>query len=142
MGPGVVGTDTTLGTTSVEMAAVLAAVERLGGVPVPIVRASSADARERHRGISHHTRSALALVAIGLDVPVPPELAEQAGDLGHHRALVIEPTDVVAALDAARLTVTTMGRGPADDPGFFRAAGAAATRGVDLLARPDTVAPA
>jgi hypothetical protein len=69
-------------------------------------------------------------------------LAEQAGELGHHRALVIGPTDVVAALDAARLTVTTMGRGPADDPGFFRAAGAAATRGVDLLARPDTVAPA
>lgn len=142
MGPGVVGTDTTLGTTSVEVAAILSAVERLGGVPVPIVRASSADARPRHRGISHHTRSALALVAAELAVPVPPELADLAAELHPHRAVVVEPPDVADALRAAGLAVTTMGRGPDDDPGFFRAVGAAALRAVELVPRPDTVAPA
>jgi hypothetical protein len=141
MGPGVVGTDTTLGTTSVEVAAVMAAAERLGGSPVPIVRASSGDMRDRHRGISHHTRSAMALLATPVDVPVPVELADDAASLAPHRAVVVDPGDVVAALDAAGLHVTTMGRGPSEDPVFFRAVGAAATHAVGLMAHPGTVAP-
>ncbi|MEZ5381240.1 MAG: DUF3866 family protein [Microthrixaceae bacterium] len=50
MGPGVVGTGTALGTTSVEVAQLLDLTRRLDGVPVLAVRASDGDGRERHRG--------------------------------------------------------------------------------------------
>ena len=38
--------------------------------------------------------------------------------------------DVIDLLDAAGLRVTTMGRGPVDDPLFFRTVAAAAQRAV------------
>jgi hypothetical protein len=91
-----------------------------------IARTSSADGRERHRGISHHTRTALALVPAAVDVALPPELAEAADTLAPHRVHVIDPGDVATLLAAAELQVTTMGRGPHDDPLFFRSVAAAA----------------
>src|SRR5690606_17071476 len=71
MGPGVVGTGTTLGTTGVEVAGIVDTATALGAEPLVCVRASSADARDRHRGISHHTATALALARSGAVVPVP-----------------------------------------------------------------------
>ena len=141
MGPGVVGTDTTLGTTSIEVAAILSTAERLGASPVAMLRASSGDLRPRHQGISHHSRSALALVGTPLEIPVPPELLADAAALAPHVPVVVEPPDVAEALTRHGLTVTTMGRGPGQDGLFFRSAGAAAARSVDLLSSRDTVAP-
>jgi hypothetical protein len=115
MGPGVVGTGSTLGTTAVEAAAVLDAAATLGGCPILCVRASDGDPRERHRGTSHHTRTVLELVRSPVDAPRPGP-----GD-----------PDAPAILAALGLHVTTMGRGPAEDPLFFdtcAAAGAAAAR--------------
>jgi hypothetical protein len=130
MGPGVVGTGRALGTTAVEVAAIASAVERLGGRPIVIARASGADPRPRHQGISHHTRTALALTPVPVEVPLPPELAHEAGSLAPHTVCVVDPGDVGALLDAASLRVTTMGRGPVDDPLFFRTVAAAAQRAV------------
>ena len=64
-GPGVVGTGTPLGTTAVEVAAVLdaAARPRRPGRRCAC-RASSADARPRHQGVSHHSRTVLGLAAV------------------------------------------------------------------------------
>lgn len=62
MGPGVVGTDTKLGTTALEAAACLDHVAALGGTPVFAVRTSSGDPRARHRGVSHHAATVLDLV--------------------------------------------------------------------------------
>ncbi|MCB1000071.1 MAG: DUF3866 family protein [Acidimicrobiales bacterium] len=126
MGPGVVGTGRALGTTAVETASIATAAARLGLRPVMIARASSADARARHRGVSHHTRTALALTPVAVDVALPPELAAEAASLAPHRVHLVEPGDVAAVLAAADLTVTTMGRGPLDDPLFFRTVAAAA----------------
>lgn len=128
MGPGVVGTGRALGTTAVETAAIATAAAQLGGRPIVIARASSADRRPRHQGISHHTRTALALTPVPVEVPLPPELADQATSLAPHHVTVDDPGDVAALLDAAGLQVTTMGRGPADDPLFFRTVAAAARR--------------
>lgn len=122
MGPGVVGTDRTLGTTSVEAAAVLDAAAALGGRPICCVRASGADARERHRGVSHHVETILVLTRS------PVEVATVAGApvvSDRHRVHVLDPGDVIAALSARGLRVTSMGRGPEDDPLFYDAAGAA-----------------
>lgn len=117
MGPGVVGTGSALGTTAVEAAAVLDAAGALGGRPVLCPRVSDADGRERHRGTSHHTATVLDLVRSAVDVPQADPLDPDAG----------------AVLDALGIRVTTMGRGPAEDPAFFAACAATAAHAARLL---------
>lgn len=122
MGPGITGTASTLGTTGLEVASIVDQVHALGGRPLVALRVSSGDERDRHRGISHHSRTVLSLCATPVDVPVA------AADLvvpPPHRALVIDPGDVASLLADEGLRITTMGRGPDEDPAFFAAAGAA-----------------
>ncbi|MGH9211756.1 MAG: DUF3866 family protein [Acidimicrobiales bacterium] len=128
MGPGVVGTGSALGTTAVEVAAVVDVVDALGGQPAICVRASDADPRERHHGISHHTETILQLARTRPAVPLPAALAADVPG-----AVVVEPPDVAAVLDDMALRLTSMGRGPRDDPAFFAAAGAAGAWAAALL---------
>jgi uncharacterized protein DUF3866 len=104
IGPGIVGTGTRLGHGGTAAAAAANAALALGGRPVVAARVSEVDPRERHRGVSHHTRSLLDLclgeVAVGED----GEGWEEA---------------------CTGLTLSHMGRGPAEDPAFFAAAFAA-----------------
>lgn len=130
MGPGVVGTGSPLGTTAVEQAAVLDAAARLGGRPVAALRMSSADERVRHQGVSHHSTTALELTASRVTV-ASPEAGAYESD--RHDVRVVDPPDVAALLADAGLRVTTMGRGPADDPLFFAAAAAAGALAAALL---------
>ena len=127
MGPGVVGTGSALGTTAVEVAAVLDTVDALGGLGALCVRASEADGRDRHRGISHHVHTVLGLVRSHPIVPVPPALLSEARSLGDGATVeVVDGPGVGPLLDGMGLRITSMGRGPADDPLFYAAAGAAA----------------
>src|SRR3989442_13229835 len=70
-GPGNTGTGTTWGATDVESAMAMNAAGILGGRPVAALRAGLADARERHRVLSHPTVTARGRVAL-----VPVHLAE------------------------------------------------------------------
>jgi hypothetical protein len=106
LGPGIVGTGSRLGHGALALADAANAATALGGRPVLAVRTSDADPRERHRGVSHHARAVLEL-ALG-EVAVP---ADEDG-AGWEEA-------------CAGLPLSHMGRGPADDPAFFRAAYAA-----------------
>lgn len=128
MGPGVVGTASSLGTTALEVAPVIDAAAALGGRAALCSRASEADARPRHRGISHHVATALRLVRSPVVLPLPPSLAGQVDG-----ATVVTPPDVAKVLRGLDLDITTMGRGPADDPAFFAAAGAAGAWAADAL---------
>lgn len=119
IGPGVVGTGTRLGHTGLDVVTTADAAASLGGTPILAVRFSEADERERHQGPSHHTMTAVELAARQLVVPTPDEL---------------DVPDVAALLDDAGLTVTTMGRGPDDDPAFFAWTGAAGVVAADLIA--------
>lgn len=122
MGPGVVGTGSALGTTAVEAAAVLDAAAALGGRPICCVRASAADPRPRHRGASHHVATVLDLTRS------PVEVATVAGaeiDSPRHRVVVVDGPDVPSLLAERGIEVRSMGRGPAEDPLFYAAAGAA-----------------
>jgi len=131
MGPGVVGTGTTLGNTGLEAASILDMAERLGASPVLAVRASSGDQRERHAGISHHSETISRLCRCEPWVaPVPVEASALSGV----RVRRVEIPDTARILDDLGLTITTMGRSPAQDELFFQAAGAAAAVAVDLLA--------
>jgi hypothetical protein len=143
MGPGVVGTGRPLGTTSVEVAAVIDAAAALDARPIVAVRASDADARDRHRGLSHHTTTALRLAAVSADVPVPEgtEFDHVADSVpAPHRVVRVPVPDVAGLFAAHELHITTMGRGPDADPLFFACAAAAAVDAVSVRRRGDTVA--
>jgi hypothetical protein len=128
MGPGVVGTASVLGTTAVEVAGVIDAAQRMGARVALCCRASSADARPRHRGVSHHVRTILGLAAVVPEVPLPAALADQVAG-----STAIAGPDAATVLGDLDLVVTTMGRGPADDPDFFAAAAAAAAWAAEAL---------
>jgi hypothetical protein len=119
IGPGIVGTGSFLGHGGLAAAEAANAAAALGGSPVLAPRVSAVDERERHRGVSHHTRAVLSLclgeVAVawpaGLPAPAPEPRVEVDVD-GWEEA-------------CAGLPLSHMGRGPTDDPWFFAAAFAA-----------------
>ena len=138
MGPGVVGTGSKLGYSALEVAPLLDAAGALGGRPIACVRFSLADARARHRGVSHHSRTALALAGPAtVAVPTGEWEARVLDDLGElterHEVVSVDVPDVPALLAQRRLRVTSMGRGPADDPAFYAVAGAAGTVAASFL---------
>jgi hypothetical protein len=135
MGPGVAGTGSRLGYTALEVAPALDAAAWLGGRPIACVRMSSGDARTRHRGISHHTTTALDAVRSTVDVPVPPG-TRVPDDLIRHRWTELDPGPMGAELAAHDLDVRTMGRGIDDDPAFFDAAASAGRFAAGVPARP------
>jgi hypothetical protein len=146
MGPGGVGTGTPLGFGALEQATVLDTAAWLGGVPIACVRYSDADARARHRGVSHHTMTVLARATLSsVIVPVPdgmPEVADalrRAGIDQRHRVVAVALPDVVAVLAAAGIDVTTMGRGADREPGFFATAAAAGATAASIEGEPGTV---
>jgi hypothetical protein len=87
-------------------------------------RLSSADPRQRHRGLSHHTRTVLDLLLAPVDVAVPEgedEVASalrEAGAGRHHLRPVPIDLDAYAA---SGLPTRTMGRSLTKDPLFFAA---------------------
>jgi hypothetical protein len=125
-GPGSVGTGTALGFSALELGAVLDAAGALGGRAIAGVRASQADPRERHRGISHHTET---LLTVGTQrratVAVPSSLAVPATISARHDIETLDPPAVVELMRAAGLEVESMGRPAADDPLLFECAAAA-----------------
>lgn len=143
VGPGIVGTATPFGHGGVAQGEAVNAVACVGGRPVAALRLSFADARERHRGVSHHTLIALGRVAAARATVAVPSLqrewaAEVEGALAaagvwvrHERCDVELRTGDV---DMRGVTVRTMGRGAEDDPAFFAAAFAA---GIAAAASPD-----
>ena len=115
IGPGIVGTGSHLGHGGLAAVAAANAALALGGRPVVAARVSEADERERHRGLSHHTQAVLDLV-LGEVV-----VAEDADGEGWREA-------------CGGLPLSHMGRGPDDDPSFFRAAYAAGIAARRLVA--------
>jgi Protein of unknown function (DUF3866) len=118
IGPGVVGTGSSFGHGAMAAATAAHVARALGGAPVLAARASQADPRERHRGISHHVRDILRL-AEGVTVAWPQGY-DPPDDIE------VKVVDVEGWEDAcAGLSLSHMGRGPGDDPLFFAAAFAA-----------------
>jgi len=124
-GPGVVGTGSDYGFGGVEVAAVVDAAAHLGGRPIVAVRYSDADGRDRHRGVSRHTTTALRLAGCRPLVAIPR------GSAGHDGLGDVVEVDVPEDLDFG--STTSMGRSPWEDPGFFAAAAAAGVLAARLL---------
>jgi hypothetical protein len=133
-GPGIIGSDTTYGhggMASLENAHAALSV----GLPTLISpRLSSSDPRERHQGLSHHTRTVLQLLLAPVAVAIPenePDIAAALEVFDHHVQQVAVDLDGYAAAD---LTNATMGRSLQDDPLFFKAALAAGRLLADRIA--------
>lgn len=135
MGPGITGTGSALGFSGLEQASVANAALALGGKPLIVPRMTFDDARERHRGLSHHTVSVLRCT-LGTAVIPMPEMEGERGDLvraqveraavrGDHEFLEVDAHRVTGLIEGAGYLPTVMGRTPAEEPEFFMAAGAA-----------------
>jgi hypothetical protein len=138
MGPGIVGTNTRLGFSGMEVGPVLDAAHALGGTPIACLRISFADGRDRHRGLSHHSATALRLAARERTTVAVPRLGPErdavlradlvaAGVDVRHDLVDVDAPDVLALLEEHGLRITSMGRPAADDPALFQAAAAAGT---------------
>jgi hypothetical protein len=120
-GPGIIGSETALGHGG--MAALDTAHAALSlGLPTLISpRLSSADPRERHLGVSHHTRTVMELLLAEVDVTVPEGEPEIAAVLGASRHRVLSAPADLEGYGASGLPTTTMGRSLSEDPLFFAA---------------------
>lgn len=137
-GPGNLGTGTSWGFSGVGAGEALNAAATLGGQAIASVRVSAADARLRHRGISHHSLTAYGRVALAPARVVIPSfqtagfewlnerLLTQIDEVsGHGRHEVIRRNASATQLDALEnspVQLSTMGRGLAEDPTPFLAA--------------------
>jgi uncharacterized protein DUF3866 len=123
-GPGIIGSDTKFGHGG--MAALDSAHAALSlRLPTLISpRLSSSDGRERHRGLSHHTRTVLDLLLASVDIAFPtghPEIASELRQAAGDRHQLLEAPADLDAYAASGLPTTTMGRSLAEDPLFFAA---------------------
>jgi len=148
-GPGIVGSSSPLGHGGLAALDSAHAALALQAPTLLVARMSNADARDRHRGVSHHTLTVLDLllapVAValpaGIRSPVGADLRARLGDAfganrGARAALALDVERPVrltrhdwrrAAVDlpayaASGLPSETMGRTLAQDPLFFGAA--------------------
>jgi uncharacterized protein DUF3866 len=129
LGPGLAGTGSKLGHGGVAAAEAANLASALEGRPIVAARISHADERERHRGVSHHTRTVLELCLGPVTVAWPAGLEPPAW---------LEPrqeVDVRGWREACTgLPLAHMGRGPDEDPWFFAAAYAAGALARGLVA--------
>jgi len=136
MGPGIVGTNTRLGFSGMEVGPILDAAVALEGVAIAALRISFADPRARHLGLSHHSATALRLACrerIRIALPlvggaeeerIRRDLAAEGLDR-RHDVVEVEPPDVLGLFAQHGLDVVSMGRPAAADPVLFAAAAAA-----------------
>jgi len=142
MGPGNLGSGSRWGHASIEVAGIINAAAAMGGKAVVVPRISFADTRERHRGLSHHTITALSLALARAEVTLPhmePGRSNEvraridaAGLADKHDYVDVSLGTAERALENSPVPLESMGRTYVDDPDFFRAAAAAGVRAAQL----------
>lgn len=149
MGPGVTGTQTSLGHSAMEQGQVISAAASLGGRPVAALRISFADPRPRHQGVSRQTLTALRFGALARCTLAVPDLG--VGELTSvmnslidfgltemHDIRIVDAWETIPSLEEYGLeSISSMGRTAKDDPAFFEAAGAAGLFAGQLLYETD-----
>ena len=141
-GPGNLGTGTRWGFSGVASGEAVNATAALAGRPVAALRVSEVDPRPRHRGVSHHSLTALGRVALArADVVLPVVdgdfgrvIRDACAPLAERHHLVEVGVDGLAeALAASPAPLSSMGRGYDDDPVYFLAGAAAGRHAASLL---------
>jgi hypothetical protein len=141
-GPGNLGTGTRWGFSGVSAGEAVNAAAVLGGQPVASLRVSEADARERHRGVSHHSLTAYGRVALARADVVVPDLpgefgatvaADAAPLAARHDLVLVSVEGLAEALRACPVPLSTMGRGLDGDLAYFLAAAVAGRHAATLV---------
>ena len=145
-GPGVVGTSTRLGHTALEQGQVLDAATGLGATAIACLRLSFADRRSDHRGISHHSLTALTIGTQARVTVVVPMLDEGADEIARQlesarldarHVIVTRPGEPgVALMTSAGVRPESMGRSVEETPELFLAAAAAGALAGETLRNP------
>ncbi|HWG28167.1 DUF3866 family protein [Actinospica sp.] len=142
-GPGNLGTGTKWGFSGVACGEAVNAAGVLGGRAIGVLRVSEADARDRHRGLSHHSLTAYGRVALApAELALPDEpgafwdgVRAQAATLdGRHTLRTVPCTGLDEALAASPVALSTMGRGLKEDRAGFLAAACAGRLAVTTAA--------
>ena len=116
-GPGILGSASALGHGGLAALSSAHAALALGCRVVLAPRLSSADRRERHRGLSHHTATVLELLLRPVEVAVPASDGEGTAALraalgsGGHEAVEVDVEELLGDYVQSGL--------PADDDGAF-----------------------
>lgn len=143
-GPGNAGAATKYGFSGIQQGDALNAVSMLGGTAIMVLRMSFADPRERHHGMSHHSRTILEKIAFHPAVIALPKLEEgKALFVQEQMELLLQETkhkvrrvDAEIGLQELRrqgIEVTTMGRSMDEDEEFFLAASAGGVVAAEML---------
>jgi uncharacterized protein DUF3866 len=133
-GPGIIGSETRLGHGGIAALDSAHAALALGLPTMLSPRLSSADPRERHRTVSHHTLTVLGMLLAPVVIAVPSGNAVVTAKLATAAAWRHKLREAPADLEgyaASGLPAKTMGRTLEEDPLFFAAplAAGAALRG-------------
>ncbi len=145
-GPGVVGTATRYGFSSIELGDNIDRVRKMKGTPVVIPRLGFFDGRPRHYGLSHHTLTTLGeIAAMPAYLPLPSldrkkmllvwKQMKEARLLEKHRVVVIKRKNIFKGLQCFCHQFLTMGRGVKEEPAFFSAVASAAYFTEKMLCR-------
>jgi hypothetical protein len=142
-GPGNLGTGTRWGFSGLAAGEAVNAVAVLGGRPVASLRISEADARQRHRGISHHSLTAYGRVALARADVVVPDLPGEFGAAvieaakplaARHNLVTVSVAGLREVLADCPVPLSTMGRGLDDDLAYFLSAAAAGRHAARIAA--------
>ncbi len=156
-GPGIVGSGSVLGHGGLHALDSAHTALALGAETLLVARMSSADPRERHRGVSHHTLTVLELLLRPVTVALPAGMFSLAGlDLRDVESTPSEDESVrraspiadglrrhdwrmvevdTAGFQASGLPARTMGRTVDEDPLFFASPLAAGAVLADMCRR-------
>lgn len=145
-GPGHAGTGTRFGFSAIEQGEIINAVNLLAGSAIAIARISYSDPRPRHQGLSHHTLTALGLVAltkctVALPMIDQMKLTMIQEQIAHsaisyrHKVRVLDGQPGIVELQEKGVRMSSMGRSFEQDPEFFLAASAAGALAAEMVNR-------
>lgn len=144
MGPGIVGTGTKYGFSGIEQGEIINAIESLGGKSIMVPRVGFHDKRERHLGLSHHTKTVLEDIVKVKTTVVFNIMNEENKRILDSQIDSLNINDNVEfifkdgntinkAIEKYNYNTTTMGRGIDKEKDYFLTLGAVAEYSYDLL---------
>jgi hypothetical protein len=137
MGPGIAGTDTKYGFSSIEKGYIVDAVNNFNGKAIAVPRISFADSRSRHFGLSHHSRMTLGKLCCTKAFIALPILEKSKEDIirkqleesniaSKHELFFLNSMNVEKLLEKEQNYLEKMGKGFWQDREYFVTCGSAA----------------
>ncbi|NUL83290.1 MAG: DUF3866 family protein [Armatimonadetes bacterium] len=119
-GPGSAGTGHKWGFSGLSQVEALHAAHALGGRPIACIRASEADQRPRHQGVSHHSRTILQqAVFVQCAIAAPEGKAAMLAEFDRHEIAEVEIEPALQLLRKSLPNLASMGRTVDQDRLFF-----------------------